>query len=136
MSAVALTLLVAIHCSRYCHPRPPSRPHTHTSTTTTTTFATTITSTIVVVITTIVLGTKCFNDIIYLTSDDKRPPNISYAPLFKYAIWRIIRYLLLLIVAHDLGSSDTDLLHVVTQASTNALPVPMLRQVYLQGHKW
>ena len=71
--------------------------------------------------------------IIYLTSDDKRLPHISYAPSFKiYAIWRVIRYILLLIVAHDFGSSDTDLLHVVTQASTNALPVPMLRQVYVE----
>ena len=68
--------------------------------------------------------------------DDKRPPNISYAPFFKlYAIWRVIRYIRLLIVAHDFGSSRTDLLHVVTQASTNALPAPMLRQVYVGAQK-
>ena len=129
---MTLPLLVAIHCSHYCHPRPPSRPHTHTRTTTTT-IATTITSTIIVVITTIVLGTECFN----VTSDDKRPPNISYAPFFKlYAIWRAISYIRLLVVAHDFGSSRTDLLHVVTHASTNALPVLMLRQVYLRAPKW
>ena len=33
-------------------------------------------------------------------------------------------------VSHDFGSSATDLLRVVTQSITNALPVPMLRQVY------
>ena len=39
---------------------------------------------------------------------------------------------LLLILSDDFGSSHTDLLLVVTQASTNALPVPMLRQVYVK----
>ena len=75
--------------------------------------------------------------ILHLTSDDKRPPNMSYTPLFiLYAIWRVLRYILLVIMSHDFGSSHTDLLHVVTQSSTNALPVPMLRQVYVGGQKW
>ena len=38
-------------------------------------------------------------------------------------------------VSHDFGSSARDVLRVVTQSITNALPVPMLRQVYVEPWK-
>ena len=91
---------------------------------------------VIIMILTTVIGIRRFNLILYIASDDTRITKTPHRRFFRSsAIGSVLRYMPSLIVSYDFGSSHTELLHVVTQASTNALPVPMLRQVYLRSQK-